>query len=145
MSSERQRLEKKADQVFSDYIKQRDRFRCVWCERKFLKSELECSHFVARQHHATRWAEENADSSCHWCHALMEHKKSRGEPYYSWKENQIGEDSLYELLRLRHTNYHVTSYDLRALIKTYKDKLKYLKTIRPGSAVINDPIWGGNS
>jgi 23S rRNA A1618 N6-methylase RlmF len=145
MISERSKLEKQADKIFSDYIKQRDRFRCVWCQRLFHKSDLECSHFVARQHHATRWAKENADAACHWCHEKMEHRKSRGEYYYKWKENQIGEDALYELLRLRHTNYHVTSYDLRNLIKVYRDELKYLKATRPGTAVNCNPVWDVNS
>lgn len=79
---------KKADTLFSRYIRSRDG-KCVRCGRI---ENLQCSHFWPRAISSTRYDPDNCDTLCYACHygnaKGWEHSK-QGE-YRSFKLNQLG-------------------------------------------------------
>lgn len=60
---------KRADELFSYYIRLRDGGKCFFCGEKWDNPlKLDCMHYVGRNHFATRYDPDNCDSgdSCHF-------------------------------------------------------------------------------
>lgn len=55
---------RKADRLFAQAIKQRDRF-CQVCGGG---ERLQAAHLVSRRYHSTRWCMDNAVALCAGCH-----------------------------------------------------------------------------
>lgn len=95
----------KADAVFSDYIRLRDR-RCVRCKRPgeprssdgLPVKGLQCSHYFGRRKESTRFDPQNCDALCGPCHSRWE--ATDREDYRDFKINQLGADG-FALLRLK--------------------------------------------
>ena len=76
----------KWDKVFSDYIRERDGWKCQRCSRQYNKHSpsskmgIHCSHFVGRANYKTRFEPANAMAICYGCHRYLgsnpiEHEK----------------------------------------------------------------------
>ena len=68
-TSDRKRLVKKLDKVFSQYIRFRDQ-RCVTCGSR---ENLQCGHLFSRTAYSTRWHPRNAFCQCSSCNLRHEH------------------------------------------------------------------------
>ena len=95
----------KADQAFSKWVRNRDLWRCVRCQRydpptEHEKSSLQCSHFHGRRKESTRFAEDNCDTLCTGCHMYW---GSHPEEYRAFKLKQLGEKRFNALLVLANT------------------------------------------
>ena len=65
-------LKKKADEVFSRYIRQRDeKLGCISCGVFKPWKEMQAGHFVPRRHLATRYHEWNVNGQCFACNCFL--------------------------------------------------------------------------
>ena len=90
-----------ADQVFSQYIRKRDKM-CVRCKSpvkfndKGLPVNHQASHYWSRGKENTRFDPDNADTLCFACHNLWGHGDQRDE-YKAFKIKQLGEEGFKKL------------------------------------------------
>ncbi len=96
---------RRADQLFSKYIRTRDKWHCVYkfkCQGIIDFTEnpggLQCSHFQKRRRESVRFDIENADSSCIPCHFHVENDPEGQKTLEAWKLNQLGERAYKNLL-----------------------------------------------
>ncbi len=64
-------LVKKLDQVFSLYIRLRDKGVCFTCGKKDEIKKMQCGHYESRSHYNTRWDCQNANSQCLRCNIFL--------------------------------------------------------------------------
>lgn len=65
------KLKKRADALFSEYIRKRDGY-CLHCGKT---ENLQCSHIVGRLNHHLRYDPQNAITLCYACHIHFWHKE----------------------------------------------------------------------
>lgn len=107
-------LKKKADTLFSLYIRARDGM----CQRCGSSDRLQCAHGFSRRYLGTRWDEENAWALCAGCHVYWTHRP------LEWDETMLlwlGVDR-YAALRKRALTITQPDYDL--VIAELTEKLK---------------------
>jgi len=90
----------KADQAFSLYIRERDRWTCQRCFKIYEHDtkRIHNSHYWGRGRESTRFDPENCDALCFYCHDQWEGEK-QGD-YKLFKEKQLGA-TRYKLLMAR--------------------------------------------
>jgi len=111
-------LRRKLDKVFSLWIRRRDADdkgmgRCYTCNRYAL---LEASHFIPRQHQATRWDEHNVHGACSYCNRWQHGNLAE---YYLALVRQYGQRIADGLMELKRTTVKFTRQDLLDLIAKY--------------------------
>ena len=119
-------LEKTADKWFSLYIRLRTAdengmVKCVTCGKVAHYKEMDCGHFVTRNHKATRYREDNChvqDTSCN--------QFKKGEQYLhgQYIDLKYGEGTADFLIHLGNKPYKRTKLDYEILIQDYKFKAK---------------------
>lgn len=112
---------KPADKYFSLYIRNRDSWTCVRCQRVFQIGHpfLQCSHFFGRRMESVRWDEENCDSLCFGCHRYWE--KEDREGYRAFKIKQLGQKG-FDMLQVRAYTPKLGDEKLAEIY--YKNKIK---------------------
>lgn len=96
----------KADNVFSQYIRLRDR-ECRRCHSpvewnaKGLPVTHQASHFQGRGKEATRFDEENVDTLCGGCHMYF---TSHPAEHYQWQVHVKGQKAV-DMIVLRSNTY----------------------------------------
>jgi len=107
------RLLKRADAVFSVWIRARDR-RCVTCGATV---KLQCSHLIRRGKHSVRFSEVNCHtqcSSCNWKHNYFPEK------YTSWLLSTHGELAYLTLVKDAMKLKSWKRYELESIVEKYK-------------------------
>lgn len=105
----------KADSVFSQYVRLRDK-SCVRCgsrvelNNKGLPVSHQNSHYFGRTREGTRFDPLNCDTLCHGCHRFWE--KEDREGYREFKINQLGELG-YAALNIRANTYYKKDRSMR--------------------------------
>jgi len=123
----RSSLVKKADTIFSEYIRRRyaknDVSECFTCGKKDHWKNLQCGHFQSRKHYATRWNEDNCQVQCSGCNVFR-----YGEQYTFGRnlDLYIREGLAEELNLLSNKTVKYSNEDLLELIDIYKKKLAEL-------------------
>lgn len=114
-------LRKKADAIFSRYIRQRDKGVCFTCGLVKHWKEMQNGHFIPRQYLATRFSEDNCACQCYACNMLF-----NGQPsVFSIKLREIyGEDQIHKLEAKRREV--IRYFDYEKVIKDYTEKCKEL-------------------
>jgi Bacteriophage Lambda NinG protein len=72
----------KLDDAFSKFIRLRDMkkmgappwVRCVTCGKPYNWKQLDCGHYITRDHYSTRWNEQNCNSQCTSCNSYKSGK-----------------------------------------------------------------------
>lgn len=77
MPKKRINKKKKADQLFSLYIRGRDK-ACIRCATT---EDLQCAHIITRGYHAVRWDEDNAIALCRSDHVFFTHRPLEWENF----------------------------------------------------------------
>lgn len=118
-------LTTKLDGIFSKYIRLshadgRGNVSCFTCDTVKPVSEVDCGHFVGRQHRATRWLEKNAHPQCRYCNRYCEGKK---DVYAVRLVEKYGPNILLELQEEKNRITSFKPVDLLAMIENYKAKL----------------------
>jgi hypothetical protein len=123
----RSKLVKKADAVFSEYIRRRyakdNIAECFTCGKKDHWKKLQCGHFQSRKHYATRWNEDNCQVQCAGCNVFR-----YGEQYTFGRnlDAYIKEGLAEELNILSNKTVKYSNPDLLELIEFYKKKIAEL-------------------
>lgn len=123
----RSKLVKKADAVFSEYIRRRyakdNIAECFTCGKKDHWKKLQCGHFQSRKHYATRWNEDNCQVQCAGCNVFR-----YGEQYTFGRnlDAYIKEGLAEELNILSNKTVKYSNPDLIELIEFYKKKIAEL-------------------
>jgi len=122
-------LIKKADIVYSKYIRYsyadgRGNIACFTCDSVKPIVEMDCGHFVGRQHKGTRFLETNTHPQCRFCNRYCEGKK---DVYAVRLIHKYGPNILLELQEAKNKIVKWSPSDLQALIDSYKQKLKELE------------------
>ena len=88
----------KADEVFSNYIRQRDNWTCQRCGKRYKPptKALHCSHFFGRGRESTRYDPDNCIALCYGCHSYFD--GAGKEDYRNFKINQLGQAGFDALL-----------------------------------------------
>jgi hypothetical protein len=124
----RSTLVKKADAIFSQFIRQRNAdhngmTECFTCGKQDHWKKLQCGHFMSRKHYATRWNEDNCQVQCAGCNVFR-----YGEQYTFGRNLDIYiKDGLAEELNLlSHKTVKYDNNDLLELVDLYTKKLAEL-------------------
>lgn len=87
-------LKKKADKVFSEYIRQRDGGKCITCGHTDEWKYLQAGHYITRDVLELRYDERNVNCQCYACNVC----RKGNYPVYSLKLiEKYGDNILYEL------------------------------------------------
>lgn len=118
--------QKTLDTWFSKYIRLKNATDqgvciCITCSRPFLWNDIDCGHFVPRNHKIVRYDERNCAPQCKSCNRF-----SNGE---QWKFGQAidkihGEGTAELLQGLSKRSYKREPSDFNYLIDEYKIKAK---------------------
>lgn len=111
------KLKKKADNVFSHWIRDRDNHTCFTCNKILSTNESQNGHFISRTHTATRYLEKNCNCQCVGCNIF----KKGNYPIYALRLQQLyGNDILQELYDLSKTTIKCDRIFLNNIINKYK-------------------------
>ena len=119
------------DIKFSWWIRNRDDWTCVRCEKKYNKHEssstqrLDCSHYFGRGKLNTRFDVDNCDSLCKYhCHRIW--SSDDREAYRTFKIKQLSENGFNMLIlrsnRRNESDLKLIDIWLRGEIKKLEDK-----------------------
>lgn len=114
---------RRADQVFSKWIRARDKYTCQRCLKQYPGNSqgLHCAHCFGRRFESTRFDPDNCLALCFGCHRLVDEDHS--EKIALWKK-RIGEKA-YERLERRH--YVITKKDDAMVVLIYSKLLKKME------------------
>lgn len=119
-------LEKTADKWFSLYIRLRDAdengmVMCVTCGKIAHYKEMDCGHFVTRNHKMTRFMEANCNVQCTACNQFK-----KGEQYLhgQYINNKYGDEQANYLVYISKKPLKRTRTDFEYLIEEYKQKAR---------------------
>ena len=118
-----QSLMKKAQKVFNEFIRLRDKENCISCGKP-LGDKYDAGHYIASTYKVHTFNENNVHSQCVHCNQylsanLLEYRKAL--------INKIGSDAVWWLEQTKHQEYKPTREELKQLIETYKKKIADLK------------------
>jgi len=124
----RKSLIKKADTVFSLWIRQRhaknEMSECVTCGKVDHFKKLQAGHFMSRKFYSTRWDETNVQVQCAGCNVFR-----YGEQYkFSiWLESNIGQGTSEDLSLKSKQLCKLANFELEEIIEKFQNKLDNLK------------------
>ena len=127
--TEKQKLTRKLDEVFSKYIRLRDMmpgkvFKCISCGRILPIEQADCGHYINRKHMATRYNERNCNAQCRSCNRFDEGNMSG---YRAGLVAKRGEAVVLLLESLRNANRKIEVWQLERAIEYYKGEVKRLE------------------
>lgn len=113
----------KLDSAFSQYIRQKNAnehglVKCYTCETVSHWKEMDCSHFIKREHRGTRWHENNCRPACQYCNRTLNGNLTVFEERLTL---EIGKEAVEELKRLSRQAVKHTKYELQELLTKYKN------------------------
>jgi hypothetical protein len=120
-----QTLMKKAQKVFNEYIRLRDKDKpCISCGNK-LSGKYDAGHyFSSGGHKNVTFNEDNVHGQCVACN---QHKHGNLLNYQVGIEKRIGGERLLHLHEIAHETRKFTRQELKDIIEEYKKKVKQLK------------------
>lgn len=104
-------LIRKADKVFSKFIRERDNYICVTCG----KPGNHAGHYIRRAHKKARWNPINVNCQCACCNTYLD---GNMDAYALYLVNKYGIYILNELQTLKGT-YKPTREELEKIILAY--------------------------
>lgn len=122
--SERSKLIREADKVFSVYVRRRhaigNKARCVTCGTVNHWKSFHNGHFISRRKLATRYNEMNCNVQCSHCNTVLGGNLKKYEAYLI---QVYGYNKVEELKLLARVGAKLTDSDLRTIIEKYKPML----------------------
>jgi len=117
-------LKKKADAIFSKFIRARDKGKCFTCGNVKEPKYQQAGHYVSRVHNMTRYDEKNVHCQCRSCNLF---KAGNMDEYTLRLVDKYGDGILEELNKKKHQIKQFRHWELEELIEKYKIKLRELK------------------
>lgn len=125
--SERSRLIREADRVFSIYIRKKDAIngiaRCVTCGASGHWKLMHNGHYLSRRIIAIRWNQVNCNVQCERCNIELSGNLGRYRDYLQQKHGAEVEEYLRHKMR---TKGKTTNAEIQDIIDTYKTKIDEL-------------------
>jgi len=119
-------LKKKADKVFSQFVRLRDSdsngyLDCITCGKNLHYKQAHAGHFVSRRVNVLRYEPLNVNGQCATCNTY-----NQGEQYAYSKalDMKYGVGTADSLHKRRFETHKFTVGELEELIEEYKDKVK---------------------
>ena len=120
-------LIKKLDRVYSLYIRHREakdgQNYCVTCGAYKPITELDCGHYVPRNHKSLRWDERNTWPQCRRCNRFQHGNMAS---YAAFLEKKYGYGILQTFEKERWVITKLTSEELKSKIDMYSNKVSQL-------------------
>ena len=95
---------RQSDKFFSQYVRERDNWRCQYCQRLCkiggeMIYKLDASHYIGRANEKVRFFSDNVYSLCFSCHQkLVGYTKSGTGEYDLFVKKRLGEERYKKLL-----------------------------------------------
>ena len=126
MAIENQKLRERFDRVFSTYIRMEyaghDGFaECYTCTIRLPWQELQCGHFIDRQHSSVRFHENNCRPQCYDCNMLREGKV---DVYEERLRDDIGDKEVDKLIELGREERSYSNEEYKEEIHKYTLKIR---------------------
>jgi len=122
--SRRKRLENQLDNIFSLYIRKRDKNICFTCGATLLTAIMQCGHLITRGRRAIRWDERGSVCQCSTCNLMHEHYP---EIFTAKWISKYGEGAYQDLVLASWDDKKFSLQILEDMISHYKDKLESLE------------------
>ena len=128
-STNHQKLIRKLDDAFSEYIRLRDAdehgiVNCITCDDRHHYREIDCGHFVDRGHMATRYHLQNSNGQCRLCNSTHD---GRAELHGKAIDLKYGEGTAEMLIKLGRQERHFTEHELQGMLEELRKEIKALK------------------
>ncbi|MCS3304383.1 recombination protein NinG [Bacteroides faecis] len=129
MPSVNERLKKRLDIIFGQYIRLRDinedgYITCISCGRTLSYGESECGHYIGREHMTVRFDEKDCNAQCHTCN---HDKRGNPEGYRLGLIRKYGESTVESLEQAKKQTDKMFESDYREKIAHYRKEVKRLK------------------
>lgn len=126
MATDYGNMKKKADKVFSKYIRHKyadenGYVECVCCGVKKPINEMQNGHFISRGKLSTRYEESNCHPCCVGCNVF---KKGNYPAYSEYMANRYGAWIFAELRVMSEKITKWKAHDYEDMIKVWKEKIK---------------------
>ena len=117
----RKQIVKKLDQIFSEYIRLRDKYKCFTCGKQGYEKDgvMTVGHLFSRVAYSTRWNILNSNCQCKSCNMRHEYDFEIYRNIFVQKYGQQKYDDLYRYFK---TPVKYTNNDLLVLIKYFKQE-----------------------
>ena len=115
------KLIRKLDDLFSIFIRKRDKGKCFTCSTQKPYKEMHAGHYKKRQHMGVRFNEKNVNCQCRGCNNFQ---GGRMDVYAIRLEAKYGYGILQELEELKKKDKKYKTSELEQLIKKYSSLTK---------------------
>ena len=115
-------IEKELDEVFSKFIRARDK-RCCRCGSP---KRLTASHYWSRRHKSTRFDEDNVIALCFPCHIHQWEKEKQGD-YKIYMTRRLGEQKMQLLEMKARSIAKYSAGEMLCMLQYYQKKLEVMK------------------
>ena len=124
-------LKQRADTLWSQYVRQSEAdsagyCRCCSCGKAYHWKEIDCGHFISRNHNLGRYKRENCHAQCKKCNRFREGNKAG---YAVYLQKQYGPNILEELNQLQYQVKRFTVDELQELIRTIKANMDAIPSV----------------
>jgi len=116
-------LKNKAWEIFSEYIRKRDKGICFTCGIRKDWKQMQAGHFIHGKSFATYFDERNVNCQCVGCNL---YKSGARDEYAIKLEEKYGYGILQELKQLKNIKFRFTRDYLEEIINVYINKIKEL-------------------
>jgi hypothetical protein len=143
--TDRQKLIKKLDTVFSEFVRLRDAdskglCKCITCGDIKHWREMDCGHFVTRDNHATRWHEQNSNAQCPACNRFKSGKQYEHGLAIDRKYKEPGLASKLVVKGASVCNWK--DFELEQMWRYYKAEVKEIRANKFGLVKMKDEEEG---
>lgn len=123
MKSNKQKLKKQLDNLWSEYAKARVGYKCEYCGKK---EYLNSHHIYSRSNYSTRWEEVNSVCLCSGHHTLCIDFSAHKTPleFTEWLFKVRSRELLDGLRVMKNHPFKIETSWLEEKIKYFKAKLK---------------------
>jgi hypothetical protein len=117
--------EKKALKAMSDYVRERDRWQCISCNKvERDPRKMDCGHLFSRRFKSIKFNLLNVSAQCIYCNRYL---SGNVHEYIKAFKEKHGEDEYEKLDALKNVLVKRDIDEFLALEKTFKQLLKELK------------------
>ncbi len=109
------KLKKKADTLFSRFIRKRDKI-CQKCRKTEAR---QCAHIFSRNNQTVRWDEENCVGMCYYCHIIWSHREPA--EFIEWVQGWMGMERFEKLRKKSKILTNIFDMDINGIIEKYKE------------------------
>lgn len=125
---------RRADKVFSNFIRERDDWTCQLCdgwhgEGSGQRRNLHCSHFWGRARKSTRFDPDNCIAACYSCHYWKLEKEKQGR-YRDLMLKRLGKE--------RYNQLEIKAYTIKSQRESILEFMEFCKTNLTAQRVLSN-------